>query len=52
MENNMNKNQKRSYIKPEAGLIVLNIQENIATSNPEPIRIFRDEFDGEADEFD
>lgn len=52
MENNMNNGQKRSYIKPEAALIALNIQENIATSRPAPIEIFYDELDGEEDVFD
>ena len=47
MEKNI---EKRAYIKPEAELITLCFQENIATS--EPVKTYDDEFNGEDDVFD
>ena len=51
MEQN-NNIEKRPYIKPEAELVALRLQENIATSRPDKIVIYDDEFDGEDDVFD
>ena len=44
--------EKRTYVKPEAELVALRLQENIATSQPDKIVIYDDEFDGEDDVFD
>ena len=46
MEKNMNQHENRPYVKPEGKLILLSLQENIATS-----RVIDDEFDGEDDDF-
>lgn len=44
MEKNLNNTgERRPYVKPEADMILLNLNENIATS--------ADEFNGEDDEF-
>ena len=52
MEKNMNQAEKRTYVRPEAELFTLRLQENIATSQPEKIKLYIDEFDGEDDVFD
>lgn len=52
MEKNMNQAEKRTYVRPEAELLTLRLQENIATSQPEKIKLYIDEFDGEDDVFD
>lgn len=55
MEKNMNQAEKRTYVRPEAGLITLRFQENIAASGSDEtskIVIYEDEFDGEDDVFD
>ena len=52
MENKQQNTQKRPYEKPEAELVVLRIQENIAISGAAPIVVHNDEFDGEDDVFD
>ena len=44
--------EKRTYVKPEAELVALRLQENIASSASAPIVIYNDEFDGEDDVFD
>jgi hypothetical protein len=47
METNRNTTEKRPYVRPEAELIALCMQENIATS-----AVIDDEFDGEDDVFE
>ena len=47
METNRNTTEKRPYVRPEAELLALCLQENIATS-----AVIDDEFDGEDDDFD
>ena len=44
MEKNLNQTERRPYVKPEANLFALRVNENIASSG--------DEFDGEDDDFD
>lgn len=51
MEKNMKQTEKRVYVRPEAELFPLRLQENIATSQPEKIKLYIDEFDGEDDVF-
>ena len=49
-----NKTQKRIYVKPDAELFTLRLQENIAASGSDEttkIVIYKDEFDGEDDVF-
>ena len=45
MEKNMNQAEKRTYVRPEAELLTLRLQ-------PEKIKLYIDEFDGEDDVFD
>ena len=52
MENKQNNNEKRTYVKPEAQLFPLRLQENIATSQNLLERFFDDEFNGSDDVFD
>ena len=52
MEKKMNTAEKRPYVRPEAELHSLRLQENIATSQPEKIKLYIDEFDGEDDVFE
>lgn len=54
MEKNMNQTEKRSYVRPEAELFTLRLQENIAASGSDEttkVVIYKDEFDGEDDVF-
>ena len=51
MENKRHNNEKRTYVKPEAELLPLLMNENIAASNTVD-RFFDDEFNGEDDVFD
>jgi hypothetical protein len=44
MEKNLNQTERRPYVKPEANLFALRVNENIAYSG--------DEFNGEDDDFD
>ena len=44
MEENLNQTERRPYVKPEANLFALRVNENIAYSG--------DEFNGEDDDFD
>ena len=55
MENMQNNNEKRTYVRPEAELFTLRLQENIAASGSDEtskVVIYEDEFDGEDDVFD
>lgn len=49
MEKNRKNSERRPYVKPEAELWLLRLQENIATSEPEETVYYPDEFDGEDD---
>lgn len=48
MEKNI---EKRAYVKPEAEILPLLMNENIAASKNTVDRFFDDEFNGEDDEF-
>ena len=52
MDKKQNQQDRRPYVKPDAELFSLRLQENIATSKPDKIVIFYDEFDGEDDVFE
>lgn len=49
MEKNLNQTERRPYVKPEADLLALRLEENIASSGK---LFYDDEFDGEDDVFD